>query len=99
MGRQGQPRGAQVYALHLSDQKGWNQDPPLPRLHLRVGSGGKDTLLEIPAYMSPYEGKQISLPSPPSSFVSVSTEFRLILACCSLGSYCSTIVPVLSVAL
>ena len=41
VGRQGQPRGAQVYAMCLSDSKGWSQDPPLPRPHLRVGSGGK----------------------------------------------------------
>lgn len=26
VGRQGQPREAQVYAVHLSDQKGWSQD-------------------------------------------------------------------------
>jgi len=41
MGRQGQPRGAQVQAMNLSDQKGWSQDPPLPSPHLRVGSGGE----------------------------------------------------------
>jgi len=33
VGRQGQPRGAQVHAVHLSDRKGWSQDPPLSRLH------------------------------------------------------------------
>ena len=47
VGRQGQPRGAQVQAMHLSHQKGWSQDPALPRPHLRVGSGGKGILLEI----------------------------------------------------
>jgi len=36
VGRQGQPRGAQVQAIHLSDWKGWRQDSPLPRPHLRV---------------------------------------------------------------
>ena len=56
--RQGQPRGAQLYAIHLSDQKGWSQDPPLPRPHLRVGSGSKDVSLEIPAYMRSSKGKQ-----------------------------------------
>ena len=66
MGRQGQPRGAQVHAMHLSDQKGWSQDPPLPRPHLRVGSGGKGGLLEVSVYLWPSEGKQIL------SFVSVS---------------------------
>ena len=48
MGRQGQPRGAQVHAKNLSDQNRWSQDPPLPRPHLRTGSGGKGVLLEIP---------------------------------------------------
>jgi len=46
VGRQGQTRGAQVYAMHLSDWKGWSQDPPLPRPHLRAGSGGKRISLE-----------------------------------------------------
>jgi len=40
VGRQGQPRGAQVHTMHLSDRKEWRQDPPLPSPHLRVGSGG-----------------------------------------------------------
>ena len=30
----------QCNAPHLSDRKGCSQDPPLPRPHLRVGSGG-----------------------------------------------------------
>jgi len=41
VGRQGQPGSAQVYAMELSDQKGWSQDPPLPGRNLRVDSGGK----------------------------------------------------------
>ena len=41
VGRQGQPREAQVQAMHLTDWKGWSQDPPLPSPHLRVGSGGE----------------------------------------------------------
>jgi len=49
VGRQGQPRGDQVPATHLSDQKRRSQDPPFPRHHLRVGSGGRGCLLEIPA--------------------------------------------------
>ena len=65
MGRQSQPRGAQVYALYLSDQKGWSQDPPLPGPHLRVGNGSKGILLEISAYLRLSKGKQIL------SFVSV----------------------------
>jgi len=48
-----------VYAMHLSDQKGWSQDPPLPRPHLRVGSGGKGILLEISVYLRSSEGKQL----------------------------------------
>ena len=59
MGRQGQPRAAQVYAMYLSDQKGWSQDPPLPRPHLRVGSGGESFSLEIPVYVRSFEGKQL----------------------------------------
>ena len=39
--RQGQARGAQVCVVHLSGWKRWSQDPPLPRPHLRVGSGGE----------------------------------------------------------
>ena len=66
MERQGQARRAQVQAMYLSDQRRWSQDPPLPRPHLRVGSGGKDVLLEIPAYVRPSKGKQFF------SFVSVS---------------------------
>ena len=41
VGRQGQARGAQVHVMELSDRKGRSQDPPLPRPHLRVGSGGQ----------------------------------------------------------
>ena len=61
VGRQSQPRGTQVHAnalhcMHLSDQKGWSQDPPLPRSHVWVGRGGMG-LLEIPAYQRPSKGK------------------------------------------
>ena len=50
---------AQVHAVHLSNQKGWSQDPPLPSPHLRVGSGDRDVLLEIPVYLRLFEGKQL----------------------------------------
>lgn len=40
-GKQGQDRGAQMYAMHLSD---WILVPPLPRLHWSVGSGGEGML-------------------------------------------------------
>ena len=78
VGRQGQPRRAQVHAMYLSDWKGWSQDPSLPRPHLRVGSGSKGLLLEIHACLGPSEGKQLF------SFVSVSmtATFGLVLLCC-----------------
>jgi len=53
VGKQGQPRGAQLHSMNLSDQKGWSQDPPLPSPHARVGSGGEGTSQEIPAYLRP----------------------------------------------
>jgi len=39
VGRQGQPRGAQVPAMWLSDRKGQSQDTPIPKPHLSVGRG------------------------------------------------------------
>ena len=57
VGRQGQPRGVQLRAMCLSDWKGWSQDQPLPRPHLRVGSGSKGVLLEISVYLRSSEGK------------------------------------------
>ena len=45
--------------MHLSGQKGWSQDPPLPRPHLRVGSGSDGFLLEIPVYLRSSKGRQI----------------------------------------
>jgi len=71
LGRQGQPREAQVYAVHLIDQKGWSQDPPLPRPHVRFGSGGKGIFLEIPVYLRSSKGKWILF------FVSVYTPLYL----------------------
>ena len=58
VGRQDQPRGAQVHAMLLSDE-GVQRDPPLPSPHLRAGSAGENPLLEIPAYPKPSIGKQI----------------------------------------
>jgi len=55
--RQGQPRKAQVHAMHLNDEKGWSQDTPLPRSHLSVGSGGEGILLEIHVYLRYSKGK------------------------------------------
>ena len=65
VGRQDWPRGAQVQAMQLSDWKGWSQDAPLHRPHLRVGSGGEVISVEIPSYLSLNEGKQLL------SFISV----------------------------
>ena len=84
-----------MHTVHLSDQKRWSQDPPLPRPHLRVGSGGKGILLENPAYPSSSKGRQ--LPSFVSVFVAIA--FDQILAHCSLGSCCSAVSIVLSIML
>jgi len=51
VGRQGQPRGAQVHAMQPNDQKGWSQNPPLPQPHLRAGSGGGGLLLAVSVYL------------------------------------------------
>ena len=59
VGRQGQPRGAQVHAMQLRDRKGWSQDLPLPRPHVRAGSGGEGISLEIPVYLRPSKDKWI----------------------------------------
>ena len=45
-------------AMQLSDQKGWSQDPPLPRPHLRAGSGGEGISKEVRVYPRPSEGKR-----------------------------------------
>jgi len=92
--RQGQPRGAQLHAMYLSDCKGWSQDPLLLRPHLRVGSGGECVLVEIPVYLRSSEGKQLY------SFVSASAaSLGLILTCCSLGLCHSTVIAVISIPL
>lgn len=57
MGRQDQPRGAQLHAMYLSDKKGWSQDPLHLRPHLRVGNGGEGILLVISVFLRPFEGK------------------------------------------
>ena len=95
MGRQGQPRGAQVHVMYLRDWKGRSQDAPLPRPHLRVGSGSKGISLEIPVYLRPSKGKQIFF------FVSVPTAvvFEQVLTCCSPGLCYSAVTAVLSIAL
>ena len=98
LGMQGQPRGAQLHAMHLSYQKGWRQDPTLPRPHIRAGSGGKDILLEIPDYWRSSKGKQIFFFFSSAS-VSTAAAFGLVLTCCSLGLGHLTTITVLSISL
>ena len=95
LGRQGQPRGARVHVMCLSDQKGWSQGPPLPRPHLTVGSGGEGGLVEIPEYLRPSEGRWFL------HFVSVPMAAALehTLSCCSLGLCYSPIIAVFSIML
>ena len=84
-----------MHAVLLSDQKGWNQDPPLPRPHLRVGSGGKGISLEIPAYWSPSKGEQLLF------FISVhmAVAFEKTLTGCRLGTCCSAVIAAISIVL
>ena len=56
VGRQGQPRGAQVHAMYLGDCKGRSQDPPFPRPHLSVGSGGEDVSSGAPCIPEDFMG-------------------------------------------
>ena len=48
-----------MHVMNLSDRKGWSRDPPLPRPHLRVGSGGEGILVEVSVYLRSSEGKQL----------------------------------------
>ena len=93
--RQGQPRGAQVYAMQLSAQKGWSQDPPLPRPHLKVGSGGKGLSLDVPVCLGSSEGKQLL------SFISVcaAVVFEQTLICCSIAPFYFAVIAVVSTVL
>jgi len=95
VGRQGQPRGAQVHAMQLIDWKEWSHDPPLLRPHLRVGSGGEGIFLVIPAYLRPSKGKETF----PFVSVFVAAAFGLIFACCGLGLCYPALIAVLCVAL
>jgi len=74
--------------------KGWSQDPPLPRPHLRVGSGGKGILLEIPAYLRPSKVSKVSS----LVFVPVAAVFGLVFYCCSQRLCHPAIIAVLSIA-
>ena len=95
MGRQGQPRGAQVHVTNLSDQKGWSQDPLLCRPHLRVGSGGRGILLQVPVYLRSFEGKQ----NLSFVYVLVAVAFEQVVTCCSPGPCCFAVIAALSIVL
>jgi len=88
-----------VRVMYLSDQKGWILSPPLPRHHLRVGNGGKDTFLGILASLRLSEGKLVwgfFLVGLLFSFLLISVPvvvvFEQILTCCNLESCCSAVV-------
>jgi len=93
--RQGQPRRAQVHGMHLSDEKEWIQDLPLPRPHLKVGSGGKGLSLDVPVCLGSSEGKQLL------SFISVcaAVVFEQTLICCSIAPFCFAVIAVVSTVL
>ena len=57
VGREDHPKAAQVYAMYLSDEKGWSQDPPLSRPHLRAGSDNSGITLEACVLLRPSGGK------------------------------------------
>jgi len=93
VGREGQPRGAQVHAMHLSGRNGWIQDPLLPRPHWRAGSGGEVISSGDPC-----------LPVDLTGLLKVSSFFPLFLCahcccitaeriftCCTVGSSCSAV--------
>lgn len=70
--------GSQVHEMILSDQKVWSQDPPLPRSHLRVGSGGEHILLVLLSTWGLWKVSRTFL------FVFVSIAVGFVLSCCSL---------------
>ena len=82
-----------MHVMYWSDRKVWSQDGPLPRLHLRVGSGGEGSLQEIPVCLRPSKGKQLF------SFISASmaAAFGIVLICCSQRLCHSAIFAILSI--
>lgn len=81
--------------MPLSDQKGWSENPPLPRLQLWVISGHESIFLVIPACLRSSESKQLLF----LISVSIAVVCEQILACCSPGSCCSAVIAVFSVLL
>ena len=60
LGGQGQPRGAQVYAVHLSDLKGGVEPGSIPsQASFKGGSGDRGVSLEFPVYWMLSEGKEL----------------------------------------
>jgi len=77
--------------MHLSDQKGWSQDPPPHQPHLRVGSGRKGiscggslAICGLPRVSSCF----------PSFFVAVAAAYGLVLICCSPRFCCTAVIVV-----
>ena len=85
-----------MHAMHLSDWKGWSQDPLLLRPHLEVGRGGVSILLEISAYLRPFKGNHFFF-----SFVSVFmvAVFGFVLIFCSQRLCYPVIIATLSTKL
>ena len=91
LGRKGQPRGAQLHAMYLSDQKGWSQDTPLPRPHLRVSSG----VVGISCWRSLHTCGHLRLLHLGSFLFAVAKDFaNLILSWCFLFLYSITMLYV-----
>ena len=57
VGRQGQPRELRCMQCNHWVTEGLGQDAPLPRPHLRAGSGSEGISLGIPVYLRPSKGK------------------------------------------
>ena len=83
-------------AMQLRDWKGWSQDPPIPRPHLRAGAEGKSVLLKILAYWRPSDDKQLFFPFVSAS---VAAAFGLVLICCGRRLCHPAIISVLTVTL
>lgn len=92
VGKQSQPKRAQVHAIHLSDQKGWILPPPLSRPHLSVGSGFITILLEVLVYLRPSKGKQIFFLNF-CAYLSISSLWpgTLLFSCHCCIFYCITV--------
>ena len=84
-----------MHAMYVSDWKGWSQDPPLPRPHLRAGNGGEGISLQTPVYLMPSKAKQLFL----HFFLCLTVAFELVFICCSQGLCHPAITAVLPITL